>query len=84
MYQKCRGSIRCIDIRGIDGSNLLTGRGLDPLVVDEQTSRLSPSVTIRRCELNRYIGHAVMVLRIGIVEEEKVVKLEMHHIVLKT
>jgi hypothetical protein len=44
-------------VRRIDSGNLLAGRGFDPLVVDEQTSRLSPSVAVGGCELNRCIGH---------------------------
>lgn len=40
------------DVRGVDSCNLLAIGRLDPLVVDEQASRLGPSVAVRRCELN--------------------------------
>ena len=36
-------------VRGIDAGNLLTSRTFDPLVVDEQSGGLGPSVAVRGC-----------------------------------
>lgn len=54
-------------IRWINSSNLLAVRALHPLVVDEKTRWLGPTMAVGGCELNRCIGHC----ETGVCVEER-------------